>query len=257
MNPNHRVQPLSDCDAILELIPDYAFGLTSPEDTRLVESKLASCPEASAQLAEYKQMQAEMRANVPQVEPPPHLRSKLLAATALSDNPAQKSRRTLGWVVAAAALAAVLALIVSNLYWFTRVNELIQQNDELIAQLRGQSGPSFVLSSTNNLRWVRLPASQEDSTASAFLMWDAQSETGLMYAQSLPELEPGKTYQLWLTRGDERVSAGVFQVDEEGKGSLLFHANEPIDAYTWARITAEPEYGSPEPSEDVVVVGQL
>jgi hypothetical protein len=88
-------------------------------------------------------------------------------------------------------------------------------------------------------------------------MWNAESETGLMYVHAFPMLEPGKTYQLWLTRGDERVSAGTFEVDEEGNASLLFQVTEPIDQFTWARVTAEPVSGSEQPSDTVVVHGEL
>ena len=42
-----------------------------------------------------------------------------------------------------------------------------------------------------------------------------------------------------------------------GSQFLSFHINEPIDKYTWARITSEPENGSNAPSNSVVVVGKL
>jgi hypothetical protein len=88
-------------------------------------------------------------------------------------------------------------------------------------------------------------------------MWNGESEIGLLYVRGFPELSSGKTYQLWLTRGEERVSAGTFHVDDEGSAALLFNITEPIDDYTWARITEEPERGSDEPSNIVVVHGEL
>jgi anti-sigma-K factor RskA len=241
-----------DCDSIRDLIPEYAFGLTTTEETRLVESNLAFCPEAAADLADYHELQAEMRADVPQVEPPAYLADQLMAAIAAPvAKPAPRPRRIhWGWAVAA---AAVLALVITNIYWLRRVNEL--QQSESTEEYNGNG--AFVLTSTSSLRWVRLPPSEQTADTSAFMMWNSESEIGLLYAHGFPELTVGKTYQLWLTRGDEKVSAGTFRVDADGKGALLFHVTQPIDQFTWARITAEPESGSDQPTGNPVVVGKL
>src|SRR3954462_4025911 len=97
------------CDAIRELIPEYAFGLTDPEQTRFVEANLSTCAEAAAELADFQRLQAEMRTDVAQIEPPPVLESKLMAAIAEPvSKPTpniQSGRRSIpiGWLVAAAA----------------------------------------------------------------------------------------------------------------------------------------------------------
>jgi hypothetical protein len=260
MSLSHPTHPSQPCDAIRELIPEYAFGLTDAEQTHLVESSLASCPDAAAELADFRRIQDEMRAGVPQVEPPPGLEDRLMAAIAAPVIAAPPTRRKLhiAWWIGA---AAVLALVVTNVYWLMRVNGLnqtIQQrSDDFSAPVQVQGDSSFLLTSSNEIRWVRLPPSQKNTDASAVLLWNVESEIGLMYARNFPELEAGKTYQLWLTRGEERVSAGTFEVDEEGTGALLFHITEPIDEYTWARITEESGDGSSQPSDMVVVVGEL
>jgi anti-sigma-K factor RskA len=256
MSSRQVIESAPDCDAIQELIPDYAFGLTSPEETRLVEASLTSCPDAAAQLADFRHMQEEMRAGVPQVEPPAQLAKRLLEATA-APTAAPVSPRRLpfhpAWLAAAAAL---VALVITNVYWFARVEDVSRQTAELRAMIGGQSDNAFVLTSTNDLRWVRLPSEANEETT-AFLMWNGESDTGLMYVHGFPRLEPGKTYQLWLTRGEERVSAGTFEVDESGNAALIFHTADPIDRFTWARVTDEPEYGSDQPTGAVVVHGEL
>jgi anti-sigma-K factor RskA len=268
MNPHQPIELASMCDAIQELIPDYAFGLTSAEETRLVESKLAACPDAADQLAEFRRLQDDLRADVPQITPPPHLEARLMAAI-VQPITRPKPRRSFpippGWLVAA---AAIIILMILNLNLLARVDDLTRRQNELVSQIAavqqntGQvasdhQNTSLVLTGTNGLRWVRLPASPYFKDASAFLMWNAESETGLLYAQGFPKLAFGKTYQLWLTRGEERISAGTFRVDKYGKGALLFHSDRPIDKFTWARITAEPVNGSEYPSDTVVVNGKI
>src|SRR5260221_7450611 len=136
MTSKHFIYPTYDCDAIQELIPDYAFGLTDPEETRRVESSLAACPEAANQLADFQRLQAEMRAGVPQIELPAQLGERLMAAIAAPTVVAQPRRHPLrrGWMIAA---AAVIALIITNVYWLTRVNDLTRRQDQLISSIVG------------------------------------------------------------------------------------------------------------------------
>jgi anti-sigma-K factor RskA/putative zinc finger protein len=226
----------TDCEKIQELIPDYAFGLTGADETRLVESQLTSCPEAALQLADFRRLQDEMRESVDQMEPPPQLGERLMAAAV----PAARPRR-MQWAWIAAA--AVFALIVTNGYWLLRVNTSP-------SQVQPPDTNAFILTSTSNLRWARLPASQETSQASAFLMWNGESKIGLLYARGFEERAAGETYRLWLTKGDDKVSAGTFSVDDKGIGTLLFNITDPIDKYTWAHITDEV-------TGEVVANGQL
>jgi len=256
MESSHLIESTPDCEAVRALIPEYAFGLTEPDDTRLVESSLASCPEAAADLAAFREMQHEMRLGVPQMEPPAGLADRLLAATTEPTSAPERARRLPFHPAWLAAAAAMLAVIITNVYWFMRVEAVIRQNDELAAMIGGQGDNAFVLTSTHDLRWVRLP-SETNAETNAFMMWNGASDTGLLYVRGFPRLEPGKTYQLWLTRGEERVNAGTFQVDEEGSAALLFHTDEPIDDYTWARVTDEPADGSEQPTGNVVVHGAL
>jgi anti-sigma-K factor RskA len=254
MTLNRNGEPTLDCNVIEEMIPDYAFGLTTPDETRLIEANLARCPSAAARLAEFERLQDEMRENVPQVVLPPALGDRLMAAA--GGTPAAAKQRRLpawGWIAAAAAAAL---LIITNAYWLVRTNELNRQYEALASWLPAEDEAAFVLTSTEALRWVRL-APPEEADRSAFLMWHENMQTGLLYARGFPELAAGQGYQLWLVQDGQRVSAGTFQVDEDGDGALLFRVSEPIDEFTRAGITVEPVNGSPSPTGSVMVNGDL
>ncbi len=281
MSENQTTDLLNDCDALLDLVPDYAFGLTDPEQTRLVEAGLSRCPEAVAQLGEFRYLQEEMRANVAQVEPAAALGARLMAAVAASSaapaavdsmsvRPTAPSlppaaapsapqiirpRRRLraAWLVAA---AAVIALVATNAYWLTRVTSLTQSTDLITALRELQSNSAFVVTDTGALHWVRLADPQPDTNTAAFMMWNSQSKTGLLYAHAFPELQPGYKYHVWLTRPNERVFMGILQVDANGNGALLFSSPEPINDFAWAWVTAEN--GTPvNPNDAAVVKGEL
>lgn len=255
MSMTEPSQPQVDCKDITELIADYAFGLSTPEEAQRVEANLHACPEAAAQLADYQRLQDEMRANVAQVEPSARLRQQLMSATGMDAREISKYRSSRriplpAWLAA----AAVIALVFTNIYWFSRVNDLTNRQNELAQAF--ESALVVSESDTEELRWVRLPP-QEDIDSTAVLVWNPDSQVGLLYAREFPVLEPGKTYQLWLNRGENRISAGTFEVDETGQASYLFHISEPIDNYAWARVTSEPEQGSEQPSGTVLVAGEL
>jgi anti-sigma-K factor RskA len=253
MTFNRSGAPTPDCNVIEEMIPDYVFGLTTPDETRLIEANLARCPSAAARLAEFERLQDEMRESVPQIAPPSGLGDRIIAAAHEIAQPPR--RRWWGWAAAAAAAAL---LIVTNAYWLWRTNEMRREYDEMVALIPGtlQGDAAFVLTSTDSLRWRRL-GPPEDADRSAFLMWNAESQTGLLYARGFPEAGAGRGYQLWLGREGQRVSCGVFQVDENGDGALLFRVPEPIDLFTRAGVTVEPVDGSPAPTGSVMVNGDL
>ena len=81
MQSDDRPHSEYPCAAVHALIPDYAFGLTDLDETRLVEANFSYCPEAAIQLAEYRRLQEAMRNSVPQIEPPAGLLERLMTAT--------------------------------------------------------------------------------------------------------------------------------------------------------------------------------
>jgi hypothetical protein len=301
-----------DCETILDLIPEYAFGLTEPEQNQWIEANIARCPEAVAQLEDYRRLQEEMRASVPEMELPSGAGARLLSAIAtpvldaapapvvesapapsmfvrpsstvssamqpspvpmsssatfapveapVSARPNRSYRRStrIAWLAGIVAVAAVLGLIVTNVYWLTRVADLTQSHDLLTALLSAQkANDAFVLTSTESLHWVRLADPDPDQSAAAFMMWNAQSKTGLLYARAFPGLRPGYKYHVWLTRPDTKTFIGILQVDEKGDGALLFSSPEPINDFKWAWVTAQtPEQSNGAPVGDPVVKGEL
>ena len=82
---------------------------------------------------------------------------------------------------------------------------------------------------------------------------------GTLVVSGLPQPPAGRTYQLWLGSIDQgnRVSAGLLAVDSQGAGTLRV---APPRA-TWAPdifgVTMERQGGAREPSDDLVLVGEI
>ncbi len=114
----------------------------------------------------------------------------------------------------------------------------------------------------DNVRQLELASlNAEALNPRASMVWtrvrDQEKWVALLSADNLPPLRSGQVYQLWLRRGDAPQSAGLFEVDENGSGALMFLTTEPIGTFDAVGVTAEPAGGSPSPTSDPVLVGQF
>ena len=96
------------------------------------------------------------------------------------------------------------------------------------------------------------------SKARGQLVWELFGG-GTLVVSGLPQPPPGRTYQLWLgsiNLGD-RVSAGLVAVDAQGAGTLRV----PPPRASWSPdifgVTLERQGGAKEPSDDLVLVGEM
>jgi anti-sigma-K factor RskA len=69
----------------------------------------------------------------------------------------------------------------------------------------------------------------------------------------MPALPRGMAYQVWLIQGEQRQSAGVFQVDREGNGILFVELDRPLAEFDAVGVTVEPASGSSSPTSPRVI----
>ncbi len=275
--PNqNRHQPEEDqeaiCEAVKALIPAYALGATDPQEEALIKAHLEHCPEALAELASYAALNEALLYSAPPAEAPRELGERLrrslgsttAAAPTAPPRPGLLARIaslfsglatpsfSLGQAVTA---LAVLALVVTNFYWGAQVQALRTEQARLAQQLDRQVTAMGLIMTAQEVKRVNLPPAQEASPAHAELVWSPENRVAMLYAESFPPLPPDKAYQLWLIRGDERISGGLFRVNEDGQGILVVEAPEPLDHFDGFGITPEPATGSPGPTASPVVKG--
>lgn len=158
-----------------------------------------------------------------------------------------------GLVVMGTAAAALL--IATNVYWLLQVNDLRRQqqenSDRLEALTLAAAYPQRVMLAAPN----GMPNGIEEALVS--VAWDEQD--AVLVALALPPLPPQREYQVWLieAEGGTPVSAGTFSLDTASQGRLRFTLPRPISAYAAIAISAEPAGGSPQPTTDPLVVGEV
>ncbi|RIK44108.1 MAG: hypothetical protein DCC55_03585 [Chloroflexi bacterium] len=256
------------CQRIDDLIAAFSIGATDPEESALIQERLAHCPDSVRELAAYSGLARALLTAARPVAPPPALAQRVAAAidqpaSAPPKRPAVPQARR-GWLAGwrwsivwnAAAATTILLLAVLNLYWIEQNVRLQQEYDRLVAaQLAQQQAENaiYVLLASSNRQGIILPPAQEGSAANAEVLWDPDLDVAMLYAKAFPVLEPDQVYQLWVTQAGERQSAGLFTVDQNGTGVLIFPANQPLDQLDSMGITTEPAGGSPGPTGPPVV----
>ena len=282
--------------ALRALIPAHALGATDSDEAAAIEELIGRDPAAAAEFAAYRPLRNALLYGAQPVLPPPALEARLRAATQPPLAPvvfaqtqrapaaASAARRPVApqgwrrwfapatrpaWALAGAALAL---LVVTNLWWGLQARQLrvaqieaermqasaaaaraaaeaeIAEYDSMIAALAmGQAETAM------------LPAGGAAPSADthAMVIWKPGESSGMVMAEGFPPLKPGEVYQVWLLHGEDRMSGGMFYVDDKGSGMVMFESPMPLESLDGVGITMEPAGGSAAPTSDPVVRGTI
>lgn len=269
---------MTEHEALREAAGAYVLGALSAGERQTFEAHLATCAECTAEVRALALVAGSLPYAVPQVDPSPALRARILAASSSSASnviPMPARSRALdrgGWLSAAAMLVVTVAL---GSYAFTlrqRVGGLEEQLSDAMSRLtrsEQQVAEATAVAESARVRMavltapdllqVTLAGQQVAPSASgrAFL----SRSTGLVFAAAdLPALPAGRTYQLWYLQpnhpnGDPPVSAGLVRPDDTGRVATAFDVPDNAGRPIGLALSIEPEGGLPQPSGDLYLVG--
>lgn len=226
-----------NCDQVNEALGAYALDALPPDERREVAAHLRECHLHEDALA--LRAAASLLAYTPEErEPPARLRSRILAAVAETDTPhtaappapiplASRRRRP-----PAALLAAVLALFALGavITGFLVLNSG-GGSEELVRNVA--TGPA----------------------AGTTLRYDTGNDRATLEVSGLSALPAGRTYQVWMLRGDSVAGVGLFTVDASGRGRAVFTAD--MREGDTVAVTEEPAGGSPAPTSQPLFAIEL
>jgi anti-sigma-K factor RskA len=241
---------MMDHESIEGLIPAYALGAADPDESRAVEAHLVGCVTCRNLLAEYRDLGSDLLFAAPPMAAPAGLTERMrqrLAPARHEAAPRAWWTRLRGAFVVPALAAAVLLLLVTNLYWFGQMNRL----DRQVAQ------QASLVASLANAPTIPLSAEASAPYAQGVVYPSTDGQAALLCVYGMPALPPDKVYQLWLIKDGKRESGGVFQVNEGGFGFLMVKPARPLTDYGSVGITIEPIGGSPAPTSPRVLGGSL
>jgi anti-sigma-K factor RskA len=262
-------------DALREQAELYVLGALSAADRAAYEAHLATCDECATQIKALAPVAAALAHAVPQHDPSPALRERVLAAVAgrstVVEAPLAVSRSpsVLPWLAAAASflLAVGFGLYAASLRHRIGALELRLQEatvralgaERQMADLRHTAADAqsqLAILAAPDVQRIDLSGQPSAPRASARAFWSRSR--GLVFtASNLPSAPPGKTYQLWvLTKQPAPISAGLFKPDTQGRVAAVFETPSNLPQPVGMAVTIEPEGGVPAPTGDMYLVGQ-
>lgn len=223
---------MSGHDEIRELIGVVALGAATEAETALVERHAASCHDCRSELDGLRAAASTLALDVPQLDPPPALKRKVMAA--IRDDAARRApvdeprprRRFAKWPALAGALAVLAAGLLA---W------------NLTLQGNGSFNETIVLGTAD------APGAQGELRI-------AEDGTAVMRISGLPAPGPGEGYELWTVRDGVPRSEGFAARTAEGD---VVVATADLDGATALALTREPRANTTAPTGAKLVVVPL
>lgn len=267
-------------ERIQELISAYSLGALEGEDLREVEEFKQNHPEQFEELLRENELAfSQLTYAVKGSTPDPALKKKLMSEIQ-EESKIYKPDSVLPfwqrlqpfWLNLGAAVAAV-AIVSLVTYNFLLTNKL-ESRQAMVANLQNQIAAKQTLienlekeSMLNkqmiafledpNVVIINLVNTQPDLTAVGRVLWNTKDDQAMFCGINLPQPPEGKTYQLWAIGSGDPKSAGVFNVNNEGKNVLMLKSLNDLGEIKQFAVSLEPAGGVPLPTGKVYLSGEI
>jgi anti-sigma-K factor RskA len=195
-----------------ELAADYVAGNLSAEEADEFAQLVVENPELRSEVDLLEKTVGLMLNELPMVEPPSHLRQRVLAE---AEMPVLKPQRsTVTWVLAAvAAGATVLSLALGlNNYRLRLANQQLQQ--DLLAAMPAQQA-QLILQQPST-RFYDFAGTDQAADAFGSMIVDTDGLKAAIAFNNLPSLPTDQTYALWVRYQGQYIPCGEFQPSQDG-----------------------------------------
>jgi anti-sigma-K factor RskA len=238
-----------------ELREIYVLGALPEEDRREFEEYFAAHPGRQAEIEELSAVAGLLALSPQEQEPSPELRRRIMGAVraeaaeadAVHPRAGRRSwlaglRETVG--VRDLALAAAAMLVIGLFSWSMLLQGEVRDLQGRVQGLQSQpQGPQM----------IALGGAVTKQGARVELV-TLEGDRAVLMAENMPPVPEGKTYQIWVIRGDTPQPSGLF----EPKGdSIAAVVEKPVEGADAVAVTVEPEGGSKEPTTDPMLVGEV
>jgi anti-sigma-K factor RskA len=236
----------------LENIPAYALGALDADESAALESHLENCASCRTELAEYRSLSDSLLTAVPPKQPSAALRKRLqnqLPSAQKTTPPRFKAKRV-NWSFGQLAIGMALTVLLAiNVYSILQMQTLQSEQARLNHQIRtGQ----MVMSMLSYPATERLAISEDNLVGS--LLLDKERNIVALIVWNMPQLQEGKTYQIWLIDPQGgRVSTGLFRPENsQAYTTQIVFPDQSLANFTGIGVTIEPAGGSDQPTGERV-----
>ena len=239
-----------DQERFEDLKDAYVLGALPEEERLKFEQYLVAHPDLQVDIEELSTIVGLLAFSPQEQEPPPELRRRIMEVVEAEASHPDTSRRS--WLVGLweavgvrdLALAAAAVLVVALFSW-----SMLLQGEVRDLQGRVQS----LQSEPQGPQMIALGGAGTKQGARAELV-TLEGDRAVLVAEDMPPVPEGKTYQIWVIKGDTPKPSGLF----EPKGnSIAAVVENPVEGADAVAVTVEPEGGSKKPTTDPMLVGKV
>lgn len=220
-----------NCEEIRDLLPAYVLGTATPHEIRVVEDHLARCG-LHEEVAVLTASAVLVASGAKSVEPPAALKARIMAHTAGATAGGQRERGTprrsrLRRLLVVNPIAAVLALALVAMAVWNVTLQGAESPEKFVHYYRGQESD-----------WLRIET----------VLGDPGAEVSL---GGFDRLDDSQLYHLWITRGEQVLLIGAFNVNPEGRWAGKFDFTFEEGDRVW--MTPESASGTDQPTGEAVL----
>jgi len=264
--------PTNDHDGFREQASLYAAGALTDAERASFEAHASGCAECSADLRSFTATAGALALSVPQYDPPPTLRARVLAPiqevqAGTAAAAATKSATLAPWLSAAAMLVVAVGLGAYAVSLRNRVAGLeLQLRDAVIRidaseqqtaaarRLVASLQTPVAILTAPDVKRFDLMGQPVAPQASARAFW-SRARGLVLTASQLPAVPAGRTYQLWVVTARSPISAGLLTPDQTGFVTASFDTPPNIPEPVAVAVTLEAAGGVPTPMGERYLVG--
>ena len=277
-----------DCRESEELFVPYVLGALDSEETEKMAIHLEACAGCRARMRQENEIVEKLTYAVPQLPVPPSVKQRLISrieAEGAPDRPAGILSNRLSFLTAlgrglavhsglAVASMLIVAVVLGGVWYNGHLNRIalekqggagrlasvldtaVEQNFEM-TQLVKEQRHLRNMSIEPAVSVSMLSGRGMSPNARGMIVVPPTGEAALLAVLHLPPLPVDKIYQVWLIKSGGMYSVGMFTVDSSGFGQTKIELIAPLRDLEAIVITVERAGGSPGPTGESVLMGEL
>lgn len=233
----------------------YALGALEATEVALVDEHLERCTRCQRLAGEARAAAHELLFATPLVEPPPQLRTRLMARFRQEVAAGVPASLTTNGAIAQSGAARADSGATGPASWFDRLLHSLggggeERRDPVASRL-------FDLLSDPRVAIWQVAGTPDAPRASARLVGIPDGDEAILVTSGLSALPPERAYQVWFLKDGQPRPNSLFTVDRHGTGRQLVRAPRHLRDWDVIAVTPEPASGSPAPTGAIVLMGQL
>jgi anti-sigma-K factor RskA len=245
-----------DQERFEDLKDAYVLGALPEEERLEFEQYLVAHPDLQEEVEALGTVAGLLAFSPQEQEPPPELRRRIMATVEAEAvrppegvHPHTRRRSWLAGLWEAVgvrdlALAVAAVLVIGLFSWGVLLQGEVRDLQGRVQSLQGQpQGPQM----------IALGGAGTEQGARAEVV-TLEGDRAVLVAENMPPAPEGKTYQIWVIKGDTPKPSGLFEPRGDSVAAVVENPVEGADAVA---VTIEPEGGSKEPTTDPMLIGKV